>query len=133
MAKMTLEDLRKLREEKKRALNKRDIEGKNVQIIVGMGTCGLAAGAKDALDSFLKTIDENDLDNVAVTQTGCMGLCYVEPTVEVIVEGMPNVIYGKVDAAIAARIVKEHVMNKQMVSEYVFDRPAADIITDGGR
>lgn len=133
MAKMTLEDLRKLRDEKKRALNKRDVTGKNAQIVVGMGTCGIAAGAKEALDSFLKAVDENNLDNVAITQTGCMGLCYVEPTVEVIVEGMPNVIYGNVDAAVAERIVKEHIMHKQMVSDHIFDRPAADIITDGGK
>lgn len=133
MAKMTLEELRKLRADKKRALDKRDVEGKNAQIVVGMGTCGIAAGAKQALDSFLTTIDENNLTNVAVTQTGCMGLCYVEPTVEVIVDGMPNVIYGNVDAKVAARIVKEHVMNKQMVSDHVFDRPAADIIKDGGK
>lgn len=133
MAKMTLEGLRELRNEKKRALSKRDIEGKDAQIVVGMGTCGIAAGAKDALDSFIKAIDDNNLDNVAVTQTGCMGLCYVEPTVEVIVSGMPNVIYGNVDASIAERIVKEHVMHKKMVSEHVFDRPAADIIKDGGK
>lgn len=133
MAKMTLEELRKLREEKKRDLSKRDVAGKNAQIVVGMGTCGIAAGAKSALDAFLKAIDDNDLDYVAVTQTGCMGLCYVEPTVEVIVDGMPNVIYGKVDAKVAERIVKEHVMNKQMVSDHIFDRPAADIIKDGGK
>ena len=62
-----------------------------------------------------------------------MGLCYVEPTVEVIVEGMPSVIYGKVDGEVAGRIVKEHIVHKQMVSDHVFDRPAADIITEGGR
>ncbi len=133
MAKMTLEELRKLRDEKKKALSKRDVEGKNAQIVVGMGTCGIAAGAKDALDGFLSAIDELELDNVAVTQTGCMGLCYVEPTVEVIVEGMPSVIYGKVDGEVAKRIVKEHIVHKQMVSDHVFDRPAADIITEGGR
>ncbi len=133
MAKMTLEDLRKLREDKKRILNKRDVKGKNVQIVVGMGTCGIAAGAKDALDSFLKAIDENNLDNVAVTQTGCMGLCYVEPTVEVIMDDMPDVIYGNVDAEVAERIVNEHIMNKRMVSDHIYDRPAADIIKDGGK
>lgn len=133
MAKMTLEDLRKLREDKKKALNKRDIEGKNAQIVVGMGTCGIAAGAKEALDAFIKAVDENNLDTVMVTQTGCMGLCYVEPTVEVIVDGMPNVIYGNVNAAVAEQIVKDHVMNKRMVSDHVFDRPAADIIQNGGK
>ncbi len=133
MAKLTLEDLRKLREEKKSALRKRDVEGKTAQIVVGMGTCGIAAGAKQALDGFLAAIDDFNLDNVAVTQTGCMGLCYVEPTVEVIVEGMPNVIYGKVDAEVAKKIIKDHVMHKHMVSDHVFDRPAADIFNVGGK
>ncbi len=131
MAKMTLEDLRKLRDAKKKELAKRDTAGKDVQVIIGMGTCGIAAGAKETLDAFLDELEAQDLENVAVTQTGCMGLCYVEPTVEVIVPGMPSVIYGKVDDAIARKIVRKHIKKQQMVGEHVFDRPAADIIQDG--
>jgi NADP-reducing hydrogenase subunit HndB len=133
MAKMTLEDLRNLREQKKRDLNKRDTTGKNIQIIVGMGTCGIAAGAKKSLDTFLSELDIHNLDNVAVTQTGCMGLCYVEPTVEVIVPGMPKVIYGQVDVDTAKKIVHDHIMRQKMVSDHVYDRPAADIIQNGGK
>ena len=62
-----------------------------------------------------------------------MGLCYVEPTVEVITPGMPPVIYGKVDAAVAKVIVEDHIMRNKMVSDHVFDRPSADIIKDGGK
>ncbi|MCF7953455.1 MAG: (2Fe-2S) ferredoxin domain-containing protein [Spirochaetales bacterium] len=133
MAKMTLEELKELRQKKKKELNKREVGNKEMQIIVGMGTCGIAAGAKDTLDSFISTLDEKDIDTVTVTQTGCMGLCYVEPTVEVIVPGMPNVIYGKVDADVAKKIVNEHIINKHMVNEHVFDRPSADIIDNGGK
>ncbi|MDD3823371.1 MAG: (2Fe-2S) ferredoxin domain-containing protein [Sphaerochaetaceae bacterium] len=133
MAKMTLEDLRKLRDSKKSEIQKRDIAGKDTQIIIGMGTCGIAAGAKVVLDAFLQALDANKLENVSVTQTGCMGLCYVEPTVEVITPGMPPVIYGKVDAAVAKTIVEDHVMRNKMVSDHVFDRPSADIIKDGGK
>lgn len=133
MAKMTLEDLRNLRDQKKKDLNKRDVSDKSMQIVVGMGTCGIAAGAKESLDAFIQELDEMNLENVAVTQTGCMGLCYVEPTVEVIVPGMPNVIYGNVNKDVARKIVREHIMKKQMVSDHVFDRPAADILTDGGK
>lgn len=133
MAKMTLEDLRNLRDQKKKDLNKRDVSDKNMQIVVGMGTCGIAAGAKESLDAFIQELDELNLENVAVTQTGCMGLCYVEPTVEVMVPGMPNVIYGNVNKEVAKKIVREHIMKKQMVSDHVFDRPAADILTDGGK
>ncbi len=132
MAKMTLEGLRNLREQKKRDLKKRDTTGKNMQIIIGMGTCGIAAGAKKSLDAFISELDAQNLDNVAVTQTGCMGLCYVEPTVEVVVPGMPNVIYGQVDVKTAKEIVHDHIMRQKMVSDHVYDRPAIDIIQNGG-
>ncbi|MGI6466966.1 MAG: (2Fe-2S) ferredoxin domain-containing protein [Sphaerochaetaceae bacterium] len=133
MAKMTLEELRKLRDSKKGDLRKRDIAGKDFQIIIGMGTCGIAAGAKSVFDSFMQELDAHKLDNVAVTQTGCMGLCYVEPTVEVLAPDMPPVIYGKVDSAVVKLIVEDHIMRKKMVSEHVFDRPSIDIIKDGGK
>ncbi|AEV30238.1 ferredoxin [Sphaerochaeta pleomorpha str. Grapes] len=134
MGKMTLEELRKLRETKQSALQKRDIEGKDCQVVVGMGTCGIAAGAKVVLDAFLQILDEHKITNVSVTQTGCMGLCYVEPTIEVLVPGMPDVIYGKVDAATVKKIVEQHIIAKQLVTDHLFDRPAADIMKkDGGR
>ncbi len=133
MAKMTLQELRKLRDTKKSEIQKRDLSDKETQIIVGMGTCGIAAGAKVALDAFLEQLEAHNLNSVVVTQTGCMGLCYVEPTVEVISPDMPSVIYGKVDAEVAKRIVEEHIMQKKMVSEHVFDRPSVDIIKDGGK
>jgi len=133
MAKMTLEELRALRDSKKAEMLKRDINGKDTQIIVGMGTCGIAAGAKAVLDAFLKTLDEHKIGNVSVTQTGCMGLCYVEPTVEVIAPGMPAVIYGKVDAGVARQIVEDHIMNGKLVSDHVFDHPSTDILKDGGK
>jgi NADP-reducing hydrogenase subunit HndB len=128
MAKMTLEELRQLRDAKKTDLRKRDAEGKEIQIVVGMGTCGIAAGAKTTLDTFIKALDENKLvDSVLVRQTGCMGLCHSEPTVEVIAPGMPAVIYGKVDAATAEEIVKKHIIGKELVDNHILDRPAADI------
>ena len=133
MAKMTLEELRKLRDKKKVEIKKRDVSDRDTHIIVGMGTCGIAAGGKVVLDTFLRELDSRHLDNVIVTQTGCMGLCYVEPTVEVISPDMPPVIYGKVDASVVKRIVDEHIVGKQMVSDHVFDRPSADIIKDGGK
>ncbi|MBG0766485.1 MAG: (2Fe-2S) ferredoxin domain-containing protein [Spirochaetaceae bacterium] len=134
MAKMTLEELRKLREKKQNEIQKRDIEGKDARIIVGMGTCGIAAGAKPVLDTFLEVLEEKKIDNVSVTQTGCMGLCYVEPTIEVIVPGMPDVIYGKVDVETARKIVEQHIIAKRLVTDHMFDRPAADIIKkDGGK
>jgi NADP-reducing hydrogenase subunit HndB len=129
MGKMTLEELRKLRDSKKTDLRKRDSDGKSIQVIVGMGTCGIAAGAKVTLDAFLKALDDRKLvDEVLVRQTGCMGLCHSEPTVEVIVPGMPAVIYGKVDAETAQEIVKKHLIGRELLDNHILDRPAADII-----
>ncbi|OQY35665.1 MAG: NAD(P)-dependent iron-only hydrogenase iron-sulfur protein [Spirochaetaceae bacterium 4572_59] len=128
MAKMTLEELRKLRSSQKSEMSRRDVDGKEIHIIVGMGTCGIAAGAKDALDSFLETIEKNNLNNIVVKQTGCMGLCYAEPTVDVKVPGMPDTIYGHVDAAVAKEIVESHVMKKNLVDNHIVDKPAGDII-----
>ena len=129
MAKMTLEELRKLRDTTKTDLKRREAEGKEIQIIVGMGTCGLAAGAKATLDTFLKALDENKLvETVMVRQTGCMGLCHSEPTVEVVVPGMPAIIYGNVDGEMVKEIVSKHIIERQLLGKYILDRPAADII-----
>ncbi|MDR0330429.1 MAG: (2Fe-2S) ferredoxin domain-containing protein [Chitinispirillales bacterium] len=128
MEKLTLADLKKLRDDKKKAIAKRDTDGKTTQIVVGMGTCGIAAGAKDAFDAFLDEIDAKNLSDVVVTQTGCMGLCHAEPTAEVIAPGMPVVVYGNVKADIAKRIVNEHIIKHELISDHVFDKPAVDIL-----
>ena len=129
MAKMSLEDLKKLREEKRTDLRKRDADGKETQVVVGMGTCGIAAGAKQTLDAFIAGLDEHKLvDSCLVRQTGCMGLCHSEPTVEVIVPGMPPVIYGNVNEAVAKEIIQKHLIGKELLSGHILDRPAIDIL-----
>jgi len=129
MAKMSLDDLRKLRDEKKTDLRKRDADGKEIQVIVGMGTCGIAAGAKATLDAFISGLDEHKLvDTCLVRQTGCMGLCHSEPTVEVVAPGMPPVIYGNVNAEVARDIIQKHIIGKELVSGHILDKPAVDIL-----
>ena len=129
MAKMTLEELRALRNSVKSDLVKRDSDGKSIQIIVGMGTCGIAAGAKATLDAFIKELDAKGLaDSTIIRQTGCMGLCANEPTVEVIVPEMPAVIYGNVDEKAVEKIVEDHIINKKLVDNLILDRPAGDIV-----
>lgn len=127
MAKMTLEELRKLRDSQKQDMSHRDTEGKQIEVIVGMGTCGIAAGAKVVLDTLLNSINEKGIKDVLLKQTGCMGLCYAEPTVEVHLPGMPDTIYGNVDSKVAADIVETHIVNKKLVDGHVFDKPALDI------
>jgi NADP-reducing hydrogenase subunit HndB len=131
MAKMSLEELKKLRDKKRRELDTRETEGKSIQIIVGMGTSGIAAGAKESLNAFLDELDRHNLTDVVVRQTGSMGLDHAEPTVEVRMPDMPTVIYGKVDEKIARQIVREHIMEKRLLEDHIFDRPAPDIVEEG--
>lgn len=129
MAKMTLEQLRALRESKQKELDKRSVEGKDIQVIVGMGTCGIAAGAKQTFDAIVAALEKHSIaDKVIVRQTGCMGLCYVEPTVEVIMPGMPNVIYGKMTSEVAEELVVKHLIEHSLLDSHIYDKPAVDIL-----
>ena len=129
MARMTLDELRAFRDSKRQDLARRDVEGKDIQIVVGMGTCGIAAGAKLTFDALVESLQKRGLENkVLVRQTGCMGLCYVEPTVEVIAPGMPTVIYGKMTKEVADELVQKHLVEGKLLDNHIFDRPAADIV-----
>lgn len=117
----SLEELKRLKEE---ALNKRQAKTTSgeAQIVVGMGTCGIAAGARETMKAILDEIEADAISGVVVTQTGCIGLCEWEPIVEVIAGGNPKVTYGKVTASKAREIVKEHVVGGKPVQEYVLPR-----------
>ncbi|MDA3925498.1 MAG: (2Fe-2S) ferredoxin domain-containing protein [Kiritimatiellae bacterium] len=128
MAKLTLDDLRKLRDTKQQAMKMRNPEDKQAQIIVGMGTCGIAAGAKETFNAIIEELNDQNITNVLVRQTGCMGLCHSEPTVEVVAENMPSVIYGNVDADLGRQIITKHIINKKMIDNHICDKPAMDII-----
>jgi NADP-reducing hydrogenase subunit HndB len=114
----SLEELKRVREE---ALAKKQLKATpgNVQVIVAMGTCGIAAGARDTMKSILNFIETEHLSGVSVTQTGCMGMCEQEPIVQVIVGDQAKVVYGKVNAEVAAQIMKQHVQNGTPVKDYV--------------
>ena len=131
MGKMTLADLRKLRESSKKAMEMRDSENKGARIIISMGTCGIAAGAKEAFAALVDTLTEKGLTNVLIRQTGCMGLCHSEPTVEVVAPGMPTVIYGHVDAATAKEIVEKHIVGHELIEGKILDKPSIDIVKQG--
>ncbi|HNT54038.1 MAG TPA: (2Fe-2S) ferredoxin domain-containing protein [Anaerolineaceae bacterium] len=113
-----LEDLKRIREE---ALEKRKVktaEGK-AQVIVAMGTCGIAAGAREAMKAILAVIEEEGLTDIVVSQTGCIGLCEREPIVQVVVGDQAKVTYGKVNPEMARRIVKEHVVGGKVIADHV--------------
>jgi NADP-reducing hydrogenase subunit HndB len=123
MAKLTLEQLQALRREKQAAL----AAGTSVVILVGTGTCGIAAGARETMRAIEEEIEREHVAGAQVKTTGCMGMCYSEPTVEVLAPGMPDTVYGRVNEEIGRRIVKEHLVGRRLVSEYVYDRPSADV------
>lgn len=117
----SLEDLKKLRDSARHMLHLRE-GGENIQIVIGMGTCGIAAGARDTLAAIMQELKQLEMLNVVITQTGCVGRCDKEPLVDVILPGEPRVTYGKVDGARAREIIAEHVVNQRVVAEWVVER-----------
>jgi NADP-reducing hydrogenase subunit HndB len=113
----SLAELAKIREE---ALKKVDIrkERKGTRIVVGMATCGISAGARPVLTAMVEEVQKRNLASVEVTQTGCIGVCRLEPIVEVYKEGEDKVTYVEMDAEKAKRVIAEHIVNGQVVSEY---------------
>ena len=89
------------------------------RVVVGMATCGIAAGARPVLGAFVDGVNKNALnDKVTITQTGCIGICQYEPVVEIFEEGKEKVTYVKLDAAKAAEIVEKHLKGGKVVTEY---------------
>lgn len=116
----TLAELDAIREKMQSKVCIRRGEGAT-KIVVGMATCGIAAGARDVLHAFVEDISENGLtERVTVTQMGCIGLCEKEPVVEVY-ESDKKVTYVEMTAEKAKRVVKEHIMGGKVVEEYTID------------
>ena len=118
MAKLSLEELRKFRDSESVRLRRRSIHGRDVHVVVCMGTCGIAAGAKIVLNTIVDELEAKGLDNVIVTQTGCAGDCADEPIVEVHTPTLGSVAYGKVDQRTAKRIVDEHIIGGTIVADH---------------
>lgn len=118
MPKLTLEDLRKLRKVEAMRLHSREIHGKTSHIAVCMGTCGIAAGAKEVLNVLVDEANKNKIDNLVITQAGCQDNCKDEPVVQVYTPETGGVAYGKVDAKVAAKIIKEHIMGGKIVKSH---------------
>ena len=90
-----------------------------IRVVVGMATCGIAAGARPVLSTFVEGVANNGLTSkVTVTQTGCIGICQYEPVVEIFEDGKEKVTYVKLDAAKAKKIVEEHLVGGKVVNEY---------------
>lgn len=113
----TLKELEEIRKKTLETINvRRDRTG--TRVVIGMATCGIAAGARPVLLAIMDEVKKNNLSDVIVSQTGCIGACRLEPIVEVYRPGEDKVTYVKVNDAKAIRIIHEHVMNGKVVMEY---------------
>ncbi len=117
---MKLEELRQIREKVEKQMRLREGQAR-IKIIVGMGTSGIAAGAREVLKTFLEEVEKRNLTEVIVTQTGEKGLSSKEPIVIVKEQEKPDIVYGSVTPDIAKRIVAEHIVNGNPVSDYVIE------------
>ena len=114
----SLAELAAIREQMKAEVNLRRDTTDDTRVLVGMATCGIAAGARPVLSAFVEEINKRQVKNVMVTQTGCIGICKLEPVVEVVAPGQEKVTYIKMTAEKAARVVTEHLVNGRPVVEY---------------
>ncbi|MBU1050466.1 (2Fe-2S) ferredoxin domain-containing protein [Candidatus Bipolaricaulota bacterium] len=117
---MKLEELRQIRERASKELSLRKGNAR-IKVVIGMGTSGIAAGARDVMAAFLDEISVRNLTDVVVTQTGERGLASSEPVVDVLITGEPKVSYGQMTADKARRVVVEHLVNGNAVTDFVIE------------
>lgn len=114
----SLEELKAIREQMKKQMDVREQSDQTTRVVVGMATCGIAAGAKPVLAAFLDEVEKRNLRGVTVSQTGCIGVCRLEPIVEVFVPGEEKVTYVKVHPEMVPTIVNEHLVNHKVVTDF---------------
>ena len=115
----SLAQLEELRNKTLAKINLRKEEGDGIRIVVGMATCGIAAGARPVLKALMDEVEKRNLsERVSLTQTGCIGMCKLEPIVEVYMPNEEKITYVKMTAEKAAKVIAETVVNGKVVSEY---------------
>ena len=115
----SLAELEAIRQRTLERINlRREDESENIRVVVGMATCGIAAGARPVMLAFMEEIQKRNLQHVQVSQTGCIGMCRYEPMLDVILPGKEKVTYIHVKPEMVPRIVAEHIVNGQPVEEY---------------
>ena len=114
----SLAELQAIRDRAKMAVNVRENSEAKTRVLVGMATCGIAAGARPVLTTISDEVNKRELHDVLVTQTGCIGICQFEPVVEVFEAGKDKVTYVKMTADKVAKVVEEHLKGGKPVAEY---------------
>ena len=114
----TIAELQAIRDKAREKMAVRDGAEAETRVVVGMATCGIAAGARPVLNAFTEEVARRDLHGVLVTQTGCIGICQYEPVVEVYEPGKEKVTYVKMTPEMAVKVVNDHLVNGNVVTEY---------------
>ncbi|MBE7034639.1 MAG: (2Fe-2S) ferredoxin domain-containing protein [Ruminococcaceae bacterium] len=114
----SLAELEAIRNKMQNQVGMRKDDDAMTRVVVGMATCGIAAGARPVLTALVEEIGKRNLAHVSVTQTGCIGMCKLEPIVEVTVPGQEKVTYVKMTAEKALKVVSEHIVNGRVCAEY---------------
>ncbi len=115
----SLAELQAIRQKTLNRINlRKEDENETIRVVVGMATCGIAAGARPVMLGFMEEADKRGLGNVTVSQTGCIGMCRLEPMVDVYVPGQEKVTYVHMTPEKVARVVAEHIVNGRPVEEY---------------
>lgn len=115
----SIEELMAIRDKTRKNMTVREDTGDSkVRVVVGMATCGIAAGARPVLNAFVDEIAKRDVKGVSVQQTGCIGMCQYEPIVEVTEPGKEKVTYVKMTPEKAVRVVNDHIVNGNPVAEF---------------
>ena len=114
----SLEELRAIRERMEGHIGLRSENDDTTKIVVGMATCGIAAGARPVLNKLVEEVHDKNLKNVVVEQTGCIGMCEYEPIVEVFAPGKEKVTYVKMTPEKAEKVIDKHIIGGEVVGAY---------------
>ena len=121
----SLAELNAIRDKAKANMNVRDDSESSTRVLVGMATCGIAAGAKPVLTALVDEVARRNLSHVTVSQTGCIGMCQYEPIVEVLEPGKEKVTYVKMTPEKAKEVVEKHIKGGSVVAEYTISSAKA--------
>ena len=122
----SLEELKAIRERMQGEIGVRKADANETRVVVGMATCGIAAGARPVLQRLTEEVAKRGLKNVTVAQTGCIGICQYEPVVEVFENGKEKVTYVKMTEDKIAQVVAEHLVNGNPIVEYTIGAAQAE-------
>jgi NADP-reducing hydrogenase subunit HndB len=114
----SLAELQAIRDKARSEMNTRENGDDNIRVLVGMATCGIAAGARPVMTAMMEEITKRELSHVIVTQTGCIGICQYEPVVEVVAPGQDKVTYVNMTPEKAVKVVNDHLVNGNVVTEF---------------